>query len=402
MKVIQINTTDIGGGAEKVAYQINSGLNKKGIHSDLLVGKKISSNDNIYGLNLSFLERANSKVIRELFSLQGFFSYSTSKRVIDKIKDYDIVHYHNLHGNYFNIKNVKKISKIKPAVWTLHDMWSFTGRCAYAYDCDGWLHNCGICKDKLSNYPKMNFDNSRHVFEVKRGNFQNQNIYIVTPSKWLENLVRKSFLKELNIRTIYNGVDMDIFKHNDKYQLREKYNLNPNKKYILFISADSNDPRKGFKYLLNALRKLKDKKDVVLLVVGKEFNESKLSEEFEIHEFGYIIDEKKLNEVYSLADVFVMPTLSDNFPCTIIECMASGTPVISFDVGGINEQITKDTGWLVEKENELELRNVIEESIMNISKLREFSKNASNRVQRKFSLESCIQNYISVYDELIK
>lgn len=402
MKILQINTSDIGGGAEKVAFQINNGLNKKKIHSDLLVGRKLSDYKNVYSLNLGFWGRKYSRILREVLSLQGYFSYNTSKKVIKMVKNYDVIHYHNLHGNYFNIKDVKKISKIKPAVWTLHDMWAFTGRCAYAYDCIGWFNCCGKCKDKLRNYPKMNFDNSKYVFNMKKRNFVNDNLHIVTPSKWLENLVRKSFLKDLDIRTIYNGVDIDIFKYNDKNDIRKKYNLNQNKKYLLFISADINDPRKGFKYLVDALNKLENKSDIVLLTAGKEININYLDNDFEIKQFGYINDERTLNEIYSLADVFVVPTLSDNFPCTIIECMASGTPVISFNVGGINEQICDDTGWLVEKENQKELYNTIRVAFKDINKLKLFSVNSRNKVVKRFSSEKCINKYINLYKELIR
>jgi glycosyltransferase involved in cell wall biosynthesis len=401
MRILQINTKDIGGGAEKVAFQFNNGLNEKGIHSDLLVGTKESDYKNIFNLQKGFFPRIYSRALRELLSLQGFFSYSTSKRVINMVNNYDIVHYHNLHGDYFNIKDVKRISNIKSAVWTLHDMWSFTGRCSYAYDCKAWQYNCGKCKDKLNNYPKMNFDNSRFVFNSKKKNFVNSNIHIVTPSKWLESLVRESFLNSLDIRTIYNGVDINIFKYNDKLDMRKKYNLNYNKKYILFLSADINDKRKGFKYLVNVLNKLKNKKDIVLLTAGKKIDMSYLDNNFEIHQFGYITSEKKLNEIYSLSDVFVMPTLADNFPCTIIECMSSGTPVISFDVGGINEQISSETGWLVKKGNEDELFRAMQYSLENMNKLKMFSINSRNSVVKNFSLDKCIREYINLYESIL-
>ncbi|WP_139903733.1 glycosyltransferase [Clostridium thermarum] len=401
MKVIQINTQDIGGGAEKVAYQITNELSKKGIQCNLLVGKKIGNNDNCYDLKLSFFERAYSKAIREIFSLQGSFSHSVSKRVLDKVKNYDIVNYHNLHGNYFNIKDVKRIAEEIPTVWTLHDMWAFTGRCSFAYDCDGWIYNCGKCGDKLKNHPSMNFDNSRYVLNLKKKNFTNKNIHIVTPSKWLKNLAEKSILKDLDIRTIHNGVDIDTFIYNNKSELRNKYGLDINKKYILFISADINDPRKGFRHLVNVLNKLKNKQNIVLLVAGKLFDESQLENEFMIRQFGYITDEKDLNEIYSLADIFVMPTLSENFPCTIIECMASGTPVVSFNVGGISEQITDETGWLVEKGNEKELQSVIERALNDDKMLKNYSINARNRVVEKFSLQTCVDNYFNLYKEIL-
>lgn len=402
MKILQINTSDTGGGAEKVAWQIHNGLNKKDIISDFLVGRKKKTENNILQAKRNIVDKVISKVINQGFNLQGigYFGSLETKNLIESNK-YDLVHYHNIHGEYYNIFNVERNSKLVPAVWTLHDMWSFTGRCAYAFDCSAWQKNCGECGENLSTYPKMYLDNSAYMYRLKKKLFTQSNIRIVTPSKWLEDLVRESFMKNMDIRTIYNGVDTEVFSLIDKKEIRNKYNLEVDRNYILFLSADINTPRKGFKYLVEALNKIDNKKKYTLLIVGKNIEENYFDKNFEIHQYGYITDERKLNELYAIADIFMMPTLADNFPCTVIEAMASGTPVISFDIGGIKEQISQNTGWLVPPKDTDQLARSIERAFSNKSQLSEYGINARKRILDEFSLEKSINEYIALYREIL-
>ena len=224
MNILSINTTDSGGGAERVAYQILVGLNKiQNINCELLVKKKISSNSKVREIPRTNLDRALSRRYNLYFSTHGKLFFD-SKREVNKIikSDYDIVHLHNIHGEYFNLSNVRKMAMKKPVVWTLHDMWSFTGRCAYSYNCLGWQHECGCCGDLLSNYPPMKRDNSKKLLRDKKKFFVSKNIHIVTPSLWLKNQVEKSFMKGMDVRVINNGVDTQIYKYNEKFSLRKK------------------------------------------------------------------------------------------------------------------------------------------------------------------------------------
>ncbi|UZW14941.1 glycosyltransferase family 4 protein [Clostridium pasteurianum] len=403
MKVLQINTSDRGGGAEKVGYQITKELNNRDIQADLMVGWKHTADDNIFQIKKTLTDKIISKVMTNILALQGV-GYFQSKKCCEFIKEknYNIVHYHNIHGEYFSISNISKISKLLPSVWTLHDMWSFTGRCAYSFDCDGWLSECGQCGVKLNKtYPEMPFDNSASVLKDKKKAFLGNKINFVAPSKWLENLMRKSFLKNENIRTIYNGVDLEVFKFHDKNELRDKYGLEADKRYILFAAANMNDNRKGFKYLINALNNLPDKKDIVLITVGSPINKNLVSKEFQIKEYGYISEESKMNEIYALADIFVMPSLMDNFPCTVLESMASGTPVIAFNVGGIGEQIAQDSGWLVPVKDDIELSKELQHILKNSELLKEYGYNARKRIKENFTLDICVNSYIALYSSIL-
>ena len=400
MKILQVNSSDSGGGAERVAYQIHNNLNLiEGMKSKLLVRNKIRDDQDIIELKRAFFDKIITRIINNELSLQGRLAYS-SKKYNDIIfnENYDIVHYHNIHSNYYNFTNIKKIANKIPVVWTLHDMWAFTGRCAYSYDCMEWIKECGKCGEKINSFPAMKRDNSSRVLKDKRNAFVNENIHIVTPSKWLEGLVRKSFMKDMNIVTIYNGVDTKLYRYNDKYNIRKKYKLDQHKKYILLISADINDPRKGFKDIVDTLNKVENKESYEILIVGKELQNNVFDSKFSLRQFGYISDEEQLNQIYSLADVFIMPTLADNFPCTILESMASGTAVISYPIGGIPEQIDNEVGWLVDR-NSNELLDIIN----NIDKEVCIEKGikARKKVEKYFTLEQCINNYLDLYKRII-
>lgn len=401
MKVLLVNTTDKGGGAEKVTQQILVGLNDRGIESNLLVGKKNTENNKIIEIERNIVDRVITKLINiyQGNKNNGYFSSKKKFKRLINSTEFDIVHYHNIHGSYFNINNVSEGLKL-PSVWTLHDMWAFTGRCAYAFDCNKWMNGCEKCEN-LDYYPSSKYDDANKTLNIKKELFMNQNMHIVTPSNWLKKLVEKSILGDLNIRTIYNGVDTEKFKVLDKFEVRNKYNINSKKTYILFLSAYLNDNRKGFKYLIDALNMIENKEKFGILVAGNNLDESILDSGFEIHQFGYISEESKLNEIYSLADVFVTPTLADNFPCTIIESMSSGTPVIAFNVGGISEQIDSECGWLIEPKDTIGLFNAIREVETDKDMARRKGNNSRDKVEKYFSLDMCIENYKKLYEEII-
>lgn len=404
MRILTINQADTGGGAEKVAFQIVDGINKLGYRNDFLVDIKKKNENFIYTFKRNKIKRLLTKFINKFFAQQGICTFS--KKVFkNKIKEenYDIIHIHNLHGDYFELKNLKKIPKNIPVVITLHDIWCFTGRCAIEYECVHWKDNCGMCKGKEYNtYPRMLFDNSKNVINKKKEILGSiENLVLVSPSDWMLNNSKESFLRDKKFFLINNGVDVNIYKFNDKNKVRKKYGFPNDKKYILFISAKLDDIHKGVEYLYSALRKLNDKEKYFLITVGNKKNIINI-DGIESFNFGYISNEKKLNEIYSLADIFINPTLADNFPSTILESMASGTPVLATNIGGISEQIDEECGWLVEKENLTYLNLLIEKILSDDEDLKNKSIAARNKILRKFSLDKTINEYKKLFETLIE
>ena len=275
-----------------------------------------------------------------LLDASGFGSKSATKRFIKWVKDYDpdVIHLHNIHGYYINIEilfNYLKNSG-KPVVWTLHDCWAFTGHCAY-FDfagCEKWKTGCYGCPQKKSYPSSILIDRSKKNHIQKRRLFTTlSNMTVVTPSQWLAGLVKKSYLGKYNIRVINNGIDTEVFKPTSG-DFRQKYNIG-SKKIILGV-AGVWDRRKGFEDFYKLSSILEDSYQIVL--VG--LNEKQISAlPKNIIGISSTESASELAEIYTAADVFVNPTLEDNYPTVNLEAQACGTPVITYNTGGSPESV---------------------------------------------------------------
>lgn len=281
----------------------------------------------------------------------GFASKRQTLRLIKKIEEYkpDIIHLHNIHGFYLNVELLFSYLKEagKPVVWTLHDCWSFTGHCAY-FDycgCVKWKTGCYACPQYKRAYPYGFFkDNSRQNYNRKKAAFTGvPRLTLVTPSVWLSSLVKESYLREYPVRVIPNGISLDKF-HPVEKGLRER--LGMEKKFILLGVAGMWEERKGYAYFEALADRLDDSYQIILIGLSRE----KLKK---LHPriYGVMRTEsmEELAEYYSMADIYVNPTLEDNFPTTNLEAMACGTPVITFATGGSVEAVDESTGKIVPK-----------------------------------------------------
>lgn len=270
-----------------------------------------------------------------LFDGAGFGSKLATIKFIEWVKEYDpdIIHLHNLHGYYINIEILFTYLKTcnKRIIWTLHDCWPFTGHCTYFdyVNCQKWKIQCENCPQKHS-YPTSEFiDGSKKNYSIKKELFTGiKNLTIVTPSKWLANLVSQSYLKEYPVKVVNNGIDTNVFKPT-RGSVIEKLGCQ-NKKIVLGV-ASVWDRRKGFETFLS-LSKILDNKFQIILVglTSKQINE--LPEE--IIGIARTQNMRELAELYTAADVFVNPTLEENYPTTNLEAIACGTPVVTFETGG--------------------------------------------------------------------
>ena len=341
MKILTINTRYIGGGgAAYIANTLHKEINKiDGYSSTFLYGRGIdgdSKSKRIIYPRMDYISALSYRLFAKEINLNKDFE--------EDIKNCDIVHLHNIHGYYLDyVKLFKLLKKYnKKIVWTLHDMWPITGRCGYSFGCEKWKEECGKCKNKKV-YPISIIDRSKKELEIKRkiiGSIDKDNMTIVTPSKWLANMCKESYLNKFNIIDIPNGIDHTEVEES-KEKLREKYSLSKEDKVILFVAADTKDERKGIKYILDIIPNCND---YTFISIGKKI------ENIEFHNFiqlGYISDRTKINEIYSMADVFVIPSLDENFPTTVLEAFANSTPVVGFNIGGIPEQIDKNVGNVV-------------------------------------------------------
>ncbi|MGL5820934.1 MAG: glycosyltransferase [Sarcina sp.] len=270
----------------------------------------------------------------------GFGSVKATKKFIEDIEKYnpDIIHLHNIHGYYINIEELFSYLKKanKKVIWTLHDCWPFTGHCAYFEyaQCDKWKEGCDSCKQK-KEYPKsILLDKSKSNYEKKKRIFTGvKDMTIITPSEWLANIVEKSFLSEYQVKVINNGIDLDAF-HPYKSNLRNTYNI-VDKKIILGV-ASVWEKRKGLDYFIGLSKKISNEYKIILVGLNEKQKEHLPENIIGITRTTSI---KELAELYSIADVFLNPTLEDNYPTTNLESLACGTPVLTFNSGGSPEAI---------------------------------------------------------------
>ena len=394
MKILQINSVCGIGSTGRIATDIHNILIEQGHESYIAYGRDLPKNcDNAIRIGTKTDNYTHVAKTR-LLDKHGFSSKKATKEFINKVKDInpDIIHLHNIHGYYINIEILFNYLKEtnKPVVWTLHDCWSFTGHCAY-FDyvgCDKWKTGCYSCPEKKAYPSSLIFDNSKNNYINKKEILTCvKNLTIVTPSQWLANLVQESFLNEYPVNVINNGIDLNTFRPNAG-DFRKKFNLNG--KFIILGVASVWDRRKGLKYFVELADKVSE--DEVIVLVGlteKQINQIPQN----IIGITRTDNVEELVDIYSSADVFVNPTLEDNFPTTNLEALACGTPVITFDTGGSPECIDNNTGIVVEKGNLKQLRKAIlniKENSFNESTLIERSRKLYNKNER-------YQEYLDLY-----
>lgn len=361
MKVLQINSVCGTGSTGRIAVDLYKVLESQGHECKIAYGRGDAPN----GINTI---KIGNKIDNywhlfktRVFDKHGFGSRNATKKFIKKIKEYDpdIIHLHNLHGYYINIEILFDFLKnfSKPVVWTLHDCWAFTGHCSH-FDyigCDRWKEKCHSCPQKIAYPASKFFDNSKFNYEKKKELFTSiKNMTIVTPSTWLANLVKKSFLKKYDIKVINNGIDLDIFKPT-KSNFRKKYNIE--EKIILLGVANIWSERKGLKYFIDLSKELRDDYKIVLVGVSKRQKKYLPNSIIAINRTDSI---KELVEIYTSADVFINPTLEEVLGMTNLEALACGTPVITFDTGGSPECIDNTCGFVVDKGNMNSICNIVE------------------------------------------
>lgn len=398
MNILQINTRYIGGGgASAIANLLHTSINNiDGMKSIFLYGRGSSNDLNSIKIAKEFecyISAASTRIIgREL-------NRGLSKDIKEEIDKADIVHIHNLHGYYIDYEELIEyiVKKRKKVVWTLHDIWSFTGRCAVSTKCNKWEHGCGNC-DFLNMYPSTYHDVSSELWKKKKYIFtklDKEKTIFITPSSWLKELMEKSFLSNYNIKVINNGVEKSNYINTEKNELRKKLGLPINKKIILFVAADPSNEIKGIKFILDILDKVD--KDVVFVSLGKLIN----TESDNLIQLGYINDRNEIYKVYRSSDIFVIPSLADNFPTTVIEAFANGIPVVGFNTGGIQEQIINGVnGFLTDAKSSDELLDKINLVLTKLVNNEINENKILEEFKEKYTLEKFKANYIEQYRNL--
>ena len=273
-------------------------------------------------------------------------SSSVKLNLVKEIAEADIINLHWVAG-MINFDELPLWSKTKKIVWTLHDMNAFTGGCHYSSGCEKYLSSCSSCPQLGSN---VDNDLSKGIFQIKQNAYNNLKINVVTPSKWLGDEAKNSFLfSKYNVDIIRYGLPLNVFEPINKFDARKWAKISYDSKVILFGADSLTNKRKGFKYLVEALNLIdrNKTKNILLLTFGSCPDNLIDNSKYQVINLGTISEEKTLAAIYSIADVYVIPSLEDNLPNTILESLACGTPVVGFNVGGIPDMIEhKKNGYL--------------------------------------------------------
>jgi hypothetical protein len=302
----------------------------------------------------TFNSRRLNVALARITGFNGCFAWFETYKLLKKIDEFkpDIIHLHNLHDSYINLSML--FSYIKkhnvPTVWTLHDCWAFTGQCPHftIVKCDKWKVGCHNCP-QYKEYPASLYDNTKKMWQLKKKWFTGvKNMTIVTPSEWLAGLARESYLKQYPIEVINNGIDLNVFKPTHS-NFRERYEI-PAEKHIILGVSFAWGYRKGLDCFVEIAEKLGEQYQIVLVGTDDEIDKNLPHNIISIHRTQ---NQKELAEVYSAADVFVMPTREENYPTVNMEAIACGTPVVTFDTGGSPEMLDDKTGIVV-KANDIE------------------------------------------------
>ncbi|MBO7302475.1 MAG: glycosyltransferase family 4 protein [Bacteroidaceae bacterium] len=414
MKVLVINTSEKNGGAAIAANRLVKALRRNKVSVKMLVRDRQTNDSDVVALRTTV--RTKWQFVWERFViwlLNNFdkkrlfqISLANTGTDITKLKDFkeaDVLHIHWINQGMLSLNDIDHIIKSgKPVVWTMHDMWPFTGICHYNEECTNFLESCGECPFLCS---KSGNDVSHKLLEKKRNIYNNANIAFVACSKWLRDIARSSnVLKEKNVINIPNTIDTELFNEKEKKTIRDKYGLPNDKKLLLFGSAKISEKRKGFSYLIEACDILLNRypelcKDLGVIILGK-YNEGDFCIPLPTYSMNYIKNEKELCDIYNAADVYVTPSLQDNLPNTIMEALACGLPCVGFNVGGIPEMIEhKVNGYISEYKSSQDLAEGIR-WILQDAQYPNLQKQAVKKVVECYSDKIVVKEYLQIYNSL--
>jgi glycosyltransferase involved in cell wall biosynthesis len=422
MKVIHINTVDIEGGAARAAYRLHQGLLKIGHNSQLLTRSKTSHDLTVLEVSCLDLEKNShfvySNYIQKhyinnnrnplsntLFSL-CYLGFNLEELPI--IKTADVLNLHWVANDFQSSTTIKKLLNLgKPVIWTLHDMNPFTGGCHYSAGCKEYEAECLNCP-QLSN----DIYGLTHATLQDKLEFINYpNLVIVSPSQWLADCAKKSqVFRHHRVEVIPYSLNTEIFKPTPKYAAKETLNLCPNTINLLIGAVSGKEKRKGFYELIKVLKICQTNPQFAQLVTNNKIQISCFGEpnedlnqlELKINSFGVIDSDEKLAIIYSAADIFILPSLEDNFPNTMLEAMSCGTPVIAFNIGGIPDLVQNEVTGFITPENDLQ---AMAEKIIELVKNNQLRENMSEKCRQiisdHYSLEIQAYNYLNLYQDLL-
>jgi glycosyltransferase involved in cell wall biosynthesis len=413
LNLLILNTFDNLGGAAIATYRLHRGLRLIGINSHMLVqSKKTDDLDVIgsttkWGKSISVIRPYLDGILTHFYRNRQKIPFSSAwlpDSLFSKVAKLnpDIVHLFWVGSGFFRIETLKKIKQ--PIVWTLHDMWPFTGGCHYDGECGKFQQSCGNCPVLQS---EQESDLSRRVWKRKQTSWDGVPIVVVATSQWLADMARSSSLfKNKRVEVIPNGIDTETYKPINKEVARATYNL-PQDKHLILFSAFSaiSDKRKGNQFLVQALEIMSKAgwgAKAELVIIGASRPENPPDMGMKVHYMGHLHDEISQVLLYSAADVVVAPSMQENLSNTVMESLACGTPVVAFNIGGMPDMIDHQiNGYLATPFEPDDLANGMKWVLKDKSRHDMLSQRARKTVVERYALKTVANLYLALYQSIL-
>lgn len=415
MRVLIINTAERIGGAAIAANRLMEALKNNGIKTKMLVRDKQTDQVTVVALKKSWrriwqfaweravIWAANGFKRKNLFAVD-IANTGTDITSLPEFRQADVIHLHWVNQGMLSLNDIRRIIRSgKPVVWTMHDMWPFTGICHYAGSCKKYTQQCQSCE--LLQRPHKR-DLSHTVFQKKTRLYAGSKLTFVACSHWLEEMAKQSaLLQGQAITSIPNAINTNLFKPRPKKFAREKLNLPSDKKLLLFGSMKITDKRKGISYLIEACKQIADHdpelgQNLGVVVLGSHAEQYASLFPFPIYTMNYVSNEKELVDIYNAVDLYVTPSLQDNLPNTIVEAMACGIPCVGFNVGGIPQMIDHlHNGYVAQYKSAEDLANGIHWTLTE-GDYETLSAEAYRKAIATYSENIVAGQYIRIYNQI--
>jgi glycosyltransferase involved in cell wall biosynthesis len=427
LRILQVSTSDLAGGAERSAKNLADEFRAMGHESWLAVGYKrgrdpytfeIPNEASRNALYKAFDSARNAKGLRRIASLgrriaepirsidvergREDFEFPGTEKLLELTPSKpDIVHVHNLHGGYFDLRVLPELSRRIPTILNIRDAWLMSGHCAFSLDCERWLTGCGDCPD-LSLFPAVKRDATAFNWQRKRDILRNSRVYVTTASQWMMDRVNQSIVAAAAIeeRVIPNGVDTRVFFPGDRAAARNATGIDQDAR-VLLAAANGlrNNVWKDYKTLRAALEILSDQK-LVVVAVGENAPTEKIGK-IELRFVPFESDPARLADYYRAADVYLHAARVESFGNVLLEARACGTPIVTTATGGIPEQVPEGTGMLVPQGDARAFAAAIEKLLSDESLREQIAANGERHVREHYTLRLQAERFIDWYREIL-
>jgi glycosyltransferase involved in cell wall biosynthesis len=410
MKILHLNVTDdpFQSGANRAMHRLHVALRQRGVQSSIYCGTKTTLDPHAVEIpsfgpwgrkvEIRLGEWARREGLNCLGGIRTFRALSH-----DIIQNTDFLHVHDIHDENFSYAALPWLSRRVPMVYTLHDMWPLTGHCAQSFQCRRWRTGCGSCP-LPDTYPKIERDRTRLEWNLKRLTFRMADVTFVAPSRWIESLAREGLTAPNDVVYIPHGINIDVFAPREKQAARRELGLPMDRIVVMFAAVKANNWNKGSDLLDASLNRLsvslRDR--ITVLLVGEGGDQSIVSGGLPVVPLGRVRNDATMATAYAAADLFVHPTRAETFGLVAMEALACGTPVVSFNVGGIPETVRhEETGLLADPEDAEGLARHLARLILNPEERERMGKRGRNLVVTDFNFDLHVDRHLALYQQLL-